>query len=186
MATNTGPSGTLYRIRVGVALSAAGALLAACGSSSKAASTGGTVTTGPSTPASSAASSKASTGSGSAPNLGGGSFCDKARKAETDAASAATKLTASTESLKQLEENAHSELSQLVAEAPSQIKDSVTTFVGAENKFFSALQAANFDVTKVDTSTLSSFDSPDVTQAIGKIDSYLEGTCGINPSAIPS
>jgi hypothetical protein len=183
MATNSGPSGTLYRVRVGVALAAAGALLAACGSSSKGASTGTSTGTSAST-APSTAASKAS-GSGSV-NLGGGSFCDKARKAETDAASAAGKLTDGPDAFKQLEENAQAELSQLVKEAPSQIKAPVTTLVNAEDQFFNALKTANFDVTKVDTTALSSFQSPQVMQAIDQIDSYLKGTCGINPSAIPS
>ncbi len=68
--------------------------------------------------------------------------------------------------LKQLEENAHSELSQLAGQAPSQIKGSVTTLVNAEDKFFTALKDANFDVTKVDTSALSSFNTPQFMQAV--------------------
>ena len=178
---NTGASGTLHRVRIGLALAAAGALLAACGSSSKAASTGtGTTSTAPS----SAASSKS--GSGSVPNLGGGSFCDKARKAQTDAASAATKATNGPDAFKQLEENAQAELSKLVDAAPSQIKGPVTTLVNAENQFFNALKAANFDVTKVSASVTSSFNSPQVMQAIDQIDSYLVSKCGINPTAVPS
>jgi hypothetical protein len=183
MATNTGTSGTLYRVRIGVGLAAAGALLAACGSSSKASSTGAIATT--STSPSAATSSKPSSGKVS-PDLGGGSFCDKARKAETDAASAATKLEDGPDAFKQLEENAQAELSKLESEAPSQIKGPITTLVNAEDSFFNAFKAANFDVTKVDTSALSSFNSPEVMKAIGQIDSYLVTTCGINPTAIPS
>jgi hypothetical protein len=190
MATYNGPSGTLYRVRIGLALAATGALLAACGSSSKAASSGTTGTT-PSTAASTApsaaASSKDSGSSGKvSTDLGGGSFCDKARKAETDTASAATKLTDGPDAFKQLEENAQAELSKLVVEAPSQIKGPVTTLVNAEDQFFNALKAADFDVTKVSTTATSSFDSPQVTQAIQQIDTYLVTKCGINPSAIPS
>jgi hypothetical protein len=188
MATQTSPSGTLRRVRTGLALAAAGVLLAACGSSSKSANTGGSISTAPSTSssASASASSKASSGGGGSVNLGGGSFCDKARKAETDAASAASKVTDGPDALKQLEENAHSELTQLVNAAPSQIKAPVATLVSAENSFFDALSAANFDVTKVDVSKLDSFSTPQVMQAIDQIDSYLKGTCGINPSDSPS
>jgi hypothetical protein len=188
MATNTSPSGTLYRVRAGLVLAAAGVLLAACGSSSKGTSgAAGTVSTAPSA-SSSSASSKASSGSSGSGkvDLGGGSFCDKARKAETDAASAAGKLTDGPDAFKQLEENAQAELSKLESEAPSQIKGPVTTLVNAENQFFTALKDANFDVTKVNTSALSSFSSPQVMQAIDQIDSYLQTTCGINPTAIPS
>ncbi len=185
MATITGHSNVFFRVRAALALAAAGALLAACGGSSKGASSStplGTVSTAPSA----AATSKASSGSGSSVNLGGGSFCDKARKAETDTAAAATKLTDGPDAFKQLEENAQSELSKLVEAAPSQIKGPITTLVNAENQFFDALKAADFDVTKLSTSVTSSFDSPQVMQAIQQIDSYLVTTCGINPTAIPS
>ena len=183
MATYTGPSGTLYRVRIGLALAAAGALLAACGSSSKSASTGTTKSTSASTTPSASASTKSGSVS---TNLGGGSFCDKARKAESDASSAASKVTDGPDAFKQLEENAQAELSKLVDAAPSQIKGPVTTLVNAENQFFNALKAANFDVTKVSTSVTSSFNSPQVMQAIDQIDSYLVSKCGINPTAVPS
>jgi hypothetical protein len=158
-------------------------LLAACGSSSKSAST--STGTGASTAPAASTSTKGSSGSGNI-NLGGGSFCDKARKAETDTASAATKLTDGPDAFKQLEENAQAELSKLASEAPSQIKGAVTTLVNAEDQFFDALKAANFDVTKISTTAVSSFDSPQVMQATQQIDSYLVTACGINPSAIPS
>lgn len=180
MATKTGTSGIIFRVQAGLALAAAATVLAACGSSSKA-TTGSTGTTGTT---STAPSTSAKTG-GSV-NLGGGSFCDKARKAETDAASAAAKVTDGPDALKQLEENAQSELNQLVNAAPSQIKAPVATLVDAENSFFNALKNANFDVSKVDTTALSSFSSPQVMQAITQIDNYLVSSCGINPSAIPS
>ena len=95
-------------------------------------------------------------------------------------------MTDGPDAFKQLEENAQAELSTLESEAPSQIKGPVTTLVNAENQFFTALKDANFDVTKVDTSALTSFSSPQVMQAIDQIDSYLVSTCHINPSAIPS
>jgi hypothetical protein len=188
MAINSGPSSTFLRVRAVLALAAAGTVLAACGSSSKGASSANTGTGTSSTASTSptaAASTKASSGSGSV-NLGGGSFCDKARKAETDAASAATKVTDGPDALKQLEENAHAELSQLADQAPSQIKGSVSTLVNAEDQFFNALQNANFDVTKVDTSALSSFNTPQVMQAIDQIDSYLVTKCGLSPSDFPT
>ena len=60
-------------------------------------------------------------------------------------------MTDGPDAFKQLEENAHAELSKLVEAAPSQIKGPVTTLVNAENQFFDALKAADFDVTKVGT-----------------------------------
>ncbi len=185
MATKSGTSGILPRVQAGLALAAAATLLAACGSSSKGASTGTTTGTASTAPSASTSTKSSSSGSGGV-NLGGGSFCDKARKAETDAAAAAAKVTDGPDALKQLEENAQSELSQLVNAAPSQIKSPVATLVNAENSFFNALKNANFDATKLDTTALSAFDSPQVMQAIQQIDSYLVTSCGINPSAIPS
>lgn len=183
MATQTSPSGTLLRVRAGLVLAAAGVLLAACGSSSKGASSGGTISTGPSTSTSTSAAAK---GGGGSVNLGGGSFCDKARKAETDAASAASKLTDGPDALKQLEENAQAELNKLVEVAPSEIKSPISTLVTAENQFFNAFKNANFDVSKIDPTQLQAFSTPQVMAAIDQIDNYLVKSCGINPTAIPS
>jgi hypothetical protein len=187
MATNTGPSGTFYRVRIGIGLAAAGALLAACGSSSKAASTGaGGLSTSASTSPSAAASSKdsGSPGSGST-DLGGGSFCDKARKASADEASAAASLASDApDKIKSFEKNALTELKALKGQAPSEIKGPISTLVDAVSTLYNDLSAANFDSSKVSSQITSQFSSPQFTQAITQIDSYLESKCGINPSAV--
>jgi hypothetical protein len=185
MATNSGSSSTSLRVRTILALAAAGTVLAACGSSSKGASTGapaGTVSTAPST----SSSSSKSSGSTGSTNLGGGSFCDKARKAQTDVASAATKLTQTPDQLKAFEENAQAELSKLADEAQSEIKGAVSTIADTENKLLDTLKAANFDFKKIDTSSLSSFDTPQFTQAVQQVDTYLVTKCGLSPSDFPT
>ena len=161
-------------------------MLAACGSSSKGTSTSapaGTVSTAPST-SSSPASSKSS-GSKSA-DLGGGSFCDKARKASADVESAATKLTESPDQLKSFEENAQAELAKLADEAPPQLKGAVSTIADTENKLLDTLKAANFDFKKIDTTALTSFNTPQFTQAVQQVDTYLVTKCGLSPSDFPT
>jgi hypothetical protein len=185
MATKSGLSSNFLRVRAVLVLAAAGTVLAACGSSSKGASTGapaGTVSTAPST----SSSSSKSSGSTGSTNLGGGSFCDKARKAQTDVASAATKLTQTPDQLKAFEENAQAELSKLADEAPSEIKGAVSTIADTENKLLDTLKAANFDFKKIDTSSLSSFDTPQFTQAVQQVDTYLVTKCGLSPSDFPT
>ena len=184
MATNTGPSGTLYRVRIGLALAATGVVLAACGSSSKAASTTGTVTTGPST----ASTSKASSGSGKVnTDLGGGSFCDKAKQASANVTAAAGNLTSDTpEQLKTFEEGALSELKALRDQAPSEIKGPIGTVVDAEQKLVDNLQQNNFDFTKISSQLSTLFSTPQFTAAEGQLTSYLSAKCGIDPSAVSS
>ena len=185
MATNSGPSITILRVRAVLALAAAGAVLAACGSSSKG-TAAGTVSTAPSTSSAPASSSSKSSGSGGSVNLGGGSFCDKARKAETDVSSAAAKLTSSPDQLKAFEENAQSELKKLADEAPPQLKGAVSTIADTENKLLDTLKAANFDFKKIDTSALTSFNTPQFTQAVQQVDTYLVTKCGLSPSDFPT
>jgi hypothetical protein len=187
LGTISGRSSSFLRVRAVLALAAAGTVLAACGSSSKGTSTSapaGTLSTAPSTSSSSPASSKSSD-SGKA-NLGGGSFCDKARTASADVESAASKLTESPDQLKTFEEKAQSELSSLADSAPSDIKGAVSTLAGAENQLLNTLKAANYDFTKIDTSALTAFNTPQVTAAVQQIDTYLVTKCGLSPSDFPT
>lgn len=192
MATKTGSAGALYRVRIGVGLAAAGALLAACGSSSKGASTSGTVTTGPSTAAASttpsttpSSSTSSSSGSGKVnTDLGGGSFCDKAKKASANFNDATDNITTDTpEQLKNFEQSALDELKALQSQAPSEIQAPIGTVVDAEQKLFADLQAANFDFTKISSEITTQFDTPEFTAAESKVTAYLAAKCGIDPSA---
>jgi CO/xanthine dehydrogenase Mo-binding subunit len=185
MATNSGPSGILFRVRAGLALAAAGALLAACGSSSKGAS-GSTSVGASTTPSTSSSSSSGSSGS-SGTNLGGGSFCDKARKASTDISSAANGLaTDSPDKIKQFEQSALAEIKALEDSAPSEIKGAIGTLASAEQQLFDDLQSSNFDFTKVSSDVATLFSSQQFTQASQQIENYLVSKCGINPSAFAS
>lgn len=184
MATYTGLSGNHFRVRAGLALAAAGVLLAACGSSSKSASSG--TTTSSTSPSAAASTSSGSSGSVST-NLGSGSFCDKAKQASVNLTGAAAGLATDTPAkLKQFEENVLTELKALRDQAPAEIKGAVSTIVDAETTLFNDLQAANFDFTKVGADIQTQFSTPQFTEATKQLDSYLQSKCGINPSAVPS
>jgi outer membrane PBP1 activator LpoA protein len=185
MATSIGHPSSLYRVRIGVTVAAAGILLAACGSSSKTSSAGTSTTT--STAPSTSASAQASKSSGSSKtnlNLGGGSFCDKAKTASANVGAAAESITTDTpDKLKTFEQNALTELKALETQAPSEIKGPITTLVNTESGLVDALQTANYDFTKLNPDFATKFDTPQFTQAVTQIDNYLETKCGINPSA---
>jgi hypothetical protein len=185
MTTSTRRSRTLLRVRAGLALAAAGVLLAACGSSSKGASGSvGNVGTSPSTSTSSKA---ASGGGGGGVNLGGGSFCDKAKQASANVSSAAESLSTNTpDKIKTFEQNAIDELKALKDQAPQEIKGAIGTIADAETTLFNDLSAANFDFSKVSSQITTQFSAPAFTQAIQQVQSYLVTKCGLNPSAIPS
>jgi hypothetical protein len=180
--------------RVAVGLSAVGlaAALALTGCSSSQVKTTGanTPAAGPSssaaagaasTPTTAGASSTAASTSsgGGAVSLGGGSFCSVAKKVQAEQASSAAAATDSPDSLKALLIQANQELQAFVAIAPSAIKGDVQTLATAEKSFFTAIQAANYDVTKVSPSALTDLDTPAVTTATDHITAYLASQCGI-------
>lgn len=181
MAVN---SSAKSRVRAGTALVGIAFLVAACGSSGSK-----TASPGVSAAAKSAAASQAPSKSPAAIAKAGsgGSFCDKARSLDAAQAKDAEALTSGNpKQLEQFEEKALSELSGLVASAPSEIQGALATLTTGDQKFFDALKAANFDFTKISPETISAFQTPEFTQATDKITSYLESTCGISPSAQPT
>jgi hypothetical protein len=187
MATYSNQPKTLYRVRIGLTLAATGVLLTACGSSSKTASGGATTSPSPASSSKAVASKAASSSGSSSTNLGGGSFCDKAKTASANVSSAAEDLATSTpDKIKEFEGNALKELKTLKNSAPDQIKGSISVLVDAEQTLFNDLSAANFDFTKVSSQLASQFSTPQFTQATTNIDNYLESKCGINPSAEPT
>ncbi len=183
MAIHAGHSRAFVRIRTGLALAAAGVLLAACGSSSKGAT--GSVGSASSAP-STAASSSSSKGTGGV-NLGGGSFCDKIKTAVADESNAlSTSSLSNPSSLKDLETKANAALQQLKDSAPAEIKGAVNLVAGAEEQIFTQLSNSNFDFTKVGPQLQGTFTSPQFLQATKQIETYLATKCGINPSAFPT
>jgi hypothetical protein len=177
------------RVRAGTTLVGIAFLVAACGSSgSKAASPGSSSLSKSSTGASQAPAPSASSKAPKVAKAGsGGSFCDKARSEEAASAKDAAALTSGNpQQLKQLEEKDLSELKGFVASAPSKIRGDVATLAAGQQKLFDALNAANFDYTKISPATITAFDTPAFTQAADNITAYLASTCGISPSDAPT
>jgi hypothetical protein len=175
------------------------ALLAACGSSATKAASGSSssakaATTSQSTSASGSSTSPAG-GSPSTPSSSakvdigalGSSFCDTARKQETQASQDAQALTSDDPAtLKKFEEQAIAELPAFEAQAPAEIKSAVATLVAADRTLFSQLDAAGWDFTKLSPTAVSALESPDFTAATEKITSYLTTKCGITESDAPT
>lgn len=146
-------------------------------------SSSGPSSAGAATPASSSAAHKANGGGGGVAGIG---FCREAtlaQAAQTKAASAFN--VGSRAALQKIEQQGLTELHALTATAPSAIKGSLSTLVAADEKLYSALQAADFDVRKVNPAVLTSLDTPEFTKATQAIGDYLSKTCGIkvSPSA---
>ena len=153
-------------------IKATGANLPAAGS--------GSWPAGPASSTSSAPPSTVATTAGAgAVSLGGGSFCSVAKKVQAEQASSAAAATDKPDSLKALLIQANQELGEFVTIAPSAIKADVQTLATAEKTFFTAIAAANYDVTKVSPSALTDLDTPAVTTATDHITAYLTSQCGI-------
>lgn len=178
-----------HRVRAGTALIGIAFFVAACGSSGSKAASPGSSSLSKSSPSTSQA--PAPSPSSKPPKVAkagsGGSFCDKARSEEAASAKDAEALTSGNpQQLKQLEEKELSELKGFVSSAPSQIRGAVAILAAGDQKLFSALQAAGFDYSKLDPTTISAFDTPQFTQAADQITAYLASTCGISPSDEPT
>jgi hypothetical protein len=165
------------------ALLIAGAVLAGCGGSSKSASGAGTAAANKS--ATSAASSAAAPSS-SASKVSGNSnssFCVEAAAEQAQEDKNADAFTGdSPADLQKFEEQGQAELKLFVAKAPSQIKGAVQTIAATNDKLAAALKAANYDVTKLDSSFTQTIDTPEFEAAVTAVDNYLEQVCGIHPT----
>lgn len=144
----------------------------------------GSSSAGAATPASSSAAHKANGGGGG--GVAGIGFCREATLAQAAQTKAASAFNVdSRAALQKIEQQGLTELHALTATAPSAIRGSLSTLVAADEKLYSALQAADFDVRKVDPAVLTSLDTPEFTKATQAIGDYLSKTCGIkvSPSA---
>jgi hypothetical protein len=156
----------MHRIAVvGVGLVLVVALvLSGCGSSKKTTATA------------SATGTTAAPKTTSAPNFHGSSnskFCDLARQLEAKA------QVSPNADLKTTYAQLDSEISQILAVTPSAIKADMVTLTTGIRKIRDALAAANYDVTKLDPSSLQSLDSPEFKAAGDRVSAYGQQVCGI-------
>jgi len=64
--------------------------------------------------------------------------------------------------------------------SPKEIKGDLNVVFGALNQYFDAIAKADYDYTKIDPSLISAIGDPKVAAAEGRIDAYMEKTCGID------
>ncbi|BEP12931.1 hypothetical protein acdb102_12420 [Acidothermaceae bacterium B102] len=137
--------------------------------------------------AAAATSAAATTSSAPAPTKtkvvakGGGTFCKDIANTLNDAGTTGTTDTVAAE--KALVEKGLAELAVLTVEAPSEIKSDVQTLAGAVSVLYGAVQKANYDFTKIDTTALSALDTPAVKASETKVDAYVKVHCGIDVGA---
>lgn len=158
-------------------------LLAGCSSKKTAASTTGAA--GSTAPAAAAAATSAAAALPSeTPSkvvaTGGGKFCQQV--ADSLNKDSAANIAGGTDptTIKQDVQNEQGLESQILKAAPNAIKPDLVTIFGATDKLYAALAKANYDYSKLDPTSISSLQSPDVTAAEQHITSYMKDTCGID------
>jgi hypothetical protein len=164
----------------------AGLVLAGCGGSSKLASGAGSAAVNASAGSSGSAGSSSAQPSSKSSAVSGNSnssFCVEAVAEQAQEAKNTDAFTGDNPAdLQKFEEAGQAELKQFVAKAPSQIKSAVQTIAAADDTLVAALKAANWDITKLNSSVTAQLDTPAFETAVTTVDNYLEQTCGINPT----
>jgi hypothetical protein len=108
---------------------------------------------------------------------GGGDFC----KTLADAVNYTNSLTGA--SLKDQKAQIQKSLAQGAAalgKAPSAIKPDAVVVLSAVANLFKALEAANYDYTKIDPKALAAVSSPPVTAAEAHLETYVKANCGFS------
>jgi hypothetical protein len=110
---------------------------------------------------------------------GGGKFCQEAAAVSNAGLSAAATGT-TPDAVKAQIAQFKVEEKLVLSSAPNAIKGDLTTLFAGVDKLYDALVAANYDYTKLDPTTLTSFDTPAFEAASDHVDAYLKTTCGID------
>jgi hypothetical protein len=115
---------------------------------------------------------------------GGGDFCKQLADSLNDTKNVSAKaFTGNPADLKTLVDQAKARIPEIVATAPSAIKDDVKTLITATTSYYDALSAAGYDFKKLDPTKLTSFTAPQVVQASQRVDAYIQSHCGIDIGA---
>jgi hypothetical protein len=110
---------------------------------------------------------------------GGGKFCQEAAAVSNAGLSAASQGITPADVKAQVAQY-KAEEKVVLATAPGSIKPDMQTLFAGVDKLYAALVAANYDYTKLDPTTLTSFDTPAFEAASNRVDAYLKNTCGID------
>ncbi|MDQ1392957.1 MAG: hypothetical protein QOF30_1934 [Acidimicrobiaceae bacterium] len=108
-------------------------------------------------------------------------YCELARQLPSASTSDLTDVT----KVKALFEQFDAFAAQFLAVVPAPIKSDGETVVSGLKQLEASLKAANYDITKVDPSSLSSLTDPTFIAATDRIDAYDTQVCGITTTTSP-
>jgi len=171
----------------GLAALAVVGLLSGCAAKKKTAATSTTASaaSGASAPAAPAASAPpaAATAAPSPSKVvatGGGKFCQQVASEVNNSVAKEAASGTGADSIKQSVQAFKSIEGSVLSSAPNAIKPDLVTLFGALDQFYSALQKANYDFTKIDPSVEAPLQAPAVQKAEQNVDAYMKNTCGID------
>ncbi len=111
---------------------------------------------------------------------GGGDFCKLVAAAYNKGITQGPQTDTSPAGTKKRFDDARAQSRQAIDAAPSAIKADVQILDEASNKFYSALVAANYDMTKIAPDATAAFSAPNVQAASTRLVAYVKDHCGID------
>lgn len=146
-----------------------------------AAACGGGNTKTSSTPATAAGAPSGAPSAGSTVKAtGGGDFCKTVADSLNSVSQQAAANLGTPDAMRKSVEDSKKKSQQVLAKAPGEIKGDLQTLLNASSAMGDALAKANYDVTKIQPDTLSSFSTPAVQTASTHVLAYVKQHCGID------
>ncbi|MCU1372368.1 MAG: hypothetical protein JWO77_3562 [Ilumatobacteraceae bacterium] len=110
---------------------------------------------------------------------GGGDFCENLAEYINDSSSSEYDAT-DPESYKKLIEESTKKGKELFEQAPDELDDSVEVLLDAQDQLAAELAKVDYDITKIDPSSLDVMSTPEIQKAGEELDAYVTDTCGID------
>ena len=111
---------------------------------------------------------------------GGGDFCKLVAASYNSGIAQGPQTDTSPAAMKKRYEDAQALSRQAIDVAPSAIKADLQTLDAASNKFYAALAAANYDMTKLPRDATAGFSTPELQAASTRVLAYVKDHCGID------
>lgn len=111
---------------------------------------------------------------------GGGKFCQQVAAEVNNSVAKEAATGTGADSIKQSVQEFKSIEGSVLSSAPNAIKPDLVTLFGALDQFYAALQAANYDFTKISPTVEAPLETPAVQKAEQDVDAYMKNTCGID------
>jgi hypothetical protein len=189
-ATACGGASSTGAAKASATTAAAAAAATTTAAGSAAASTTATSPAGASAPAATTTAAAPTTAAPTAAATtkvkatGGGDFCKSIANAINNPVKPGGTSTPADE--KALIQSSLAQGEAALSKAPSAIKPDVVVVLGAVDKLLKALEAANYDYSKIDATTFSALSDPKVTAAEAHVVAYVKTSCGIDVAAAAS